>query len=108
MNLRCFQEAFLFYQTTMILINHLIFFILQTGDYGVEANDDFFKGKGIVFRFVITVLYGIPIGLLIIKFNLHTNQFVVGYSIVIYYFILLFFEFRILYNTFLNTKKNRN
>lgn len=104
----CWNDTKILFSIVMILINHLVGFLSQTGDYGIEGNENMLQGKGSLFRFVMTVLYGIPIGLLIIKFNLHTDQFVVGYSIVIYYFILLFFELRILYNTFFYSRKNSN
>lgn len=78
----------------IILISNLLSFLSQSNDYGTSANDIFMSGRGSVFCFVLAVLYGIPIGLILKHFNLWQNITAIGYTIIGYYTILLFFEIR--------------
>lgn len=80
----------------IILISNLLSFLSQSNEYGASANDIFISGRGSVFCFVLAVIYGIPIGLLLKHFNLVESITAIGYSIIGYYAILLFFEIRFL------------
>lgn len=80
----------------IILISNLLSFLSHSNEYGASANDIFISGRGSVFCFVLAVIYGIPIGLLLKHFNLVESITAIGYSIIGYYAILLFFEIRFL------------
>ena len=78
----------------ILIISNLISFYTKSGEYGTNANDLFITGRGSIFCFVILVVYGIPIGLILKYFNLLNSISAIGYSIVGYYAILLFFEIK--------------
>lgn len=78
----------------ILLISNLIAFYTKSGEYGANGNDLFITGRGSIFCFVILAVYGIPIGLILKYFNLLNNISAIGYSIVGYYAILLFFEIK--------------
>ena len=77
-----------------LLISNLIAFYTKSGEYGANGNELFITGRGSIFCFVILAVYGIPIGLILKYFNLLNNISAIGYSIVGYYAILLFFEIK--------------
>ena len=76
----------------ILLISNLISFYTQSGEYGTNANDLFINGRGSVFCFALAIIYAVPLGLFLKHFNLVNNISVIGYSVVGYYLILLFFE----------------
>ena len=78
----------------ILLISNLIAFYTKSGEYGANGNYLFITGRGSIFCFVILAVYGIPIGLILKYFNLLNNISAIGYSIVGYYAILLFFEIK--------------
>jgi|GEM_PF-4208163 len=83
-----------------IFTNHIIEYFTQTGDYGKDANDNFAKGRGGIFRFVLLVLYGLPIGFLFQYLGYDNNALMICAAIIGYYTILLLIE--------LNNSLNRN
>ncbi|UQB68874.1 hypothetical protein [Epilithonimonas zeae] len=83
-----------------IFANHLVEYFSQTGDYGDEAGDNFMKGKGGIFKFVLLVLYGLPVGFLLSALDSGNNALAICASIIGYYLILFFIE--------LNNSLNRN
>ncbi len=76
----------------ILIISNLISFYTQSGEYGTNANDLFINGRGSVFCFALAIIYAVPLGLFLKHFNLVNNISVIGYSVVGYYLILLFFE----------------
>lgn len=83
-----------------IFANYLVEYFSQTGDYGKEANTNFMKGKGGIFRFVLLVLYGLPVGFLLKALDYGNSASAICASIIGYYLILFFIE--------LNNSLNRN
>lgn len=81
----------------IILMFNLLSFLSQSNEYGASANDIFISGRGSVFCFVLAVIYGVPMGLLLKYFNFEESIKAIGYSIMGYYVILLFFEIRFLF-----------
>ena len=76
----------------ILIISNLISFYTQSAEYGTNANDLFINGRGSVFCFAFAIIYAVPLGLFLKHFNLVNNISVIGYSVVGYYLILLFFE----------------
>lgn len=83
-----------------VFTNYLVEYFSQTGDFGEEASDNFTRGKGGIFRFVLLVLYGLPIGFLFQYLGYGNNAFMICAGIIGYYIILLLIE--------LNNALNRN
>lgn len=91
----------------VILINHLVSFLSQTGDYGAEGGENIINGRGPIFRFCLVCIYGIPVGLLIQYRKFYDNRFVLGYAVVGYYFILLLFELRYFIKQYIKPKRKK-
>ncbi len=91
----------------VLLINHFIGFLSQTGYYGIEEGEITTNGIGPIFRFILVGLYGIPISFLIMYTNNYENRFVVGYSVVVYYIILLMLEVRYFMKQNIDSKKRK-
>lgn len=77
---------------TGIFANQLVEYFSKTGDYGDEANENFVKGKGGIFRFVLVVLYGLPMGFLLKALGYGNSASMICASIIGYYLILLLIE----------------
>lgn len=78
----------------ILMLSNFIAFYSKSAEYGTNGNDLFMSGRGSVFYFALLVVYGIPIGLILKYFNLLNSISAIGYSVIGYYSILLFFEIK--------------
>lgn len=88
----------LLYSSIIILAGNLIDYITKSGEYGPAGNDLFMSGRGLVFCFTLGVVYGIPIGLFLQYVDLWESSVAIGNAVILYYFILLYFEVKYMMN----------